>query len=389
MTADVTHPQARHFLLARKHVGVLRFTQTIVQTGHKQRIGRIAVCQIAAKFRAILVLAFRWCGWGNRLLRRDHRVNGRIYRVHWVNRWIYGVDRWVYRINGLDQAGQKPVFTFLHNVIVIAPRHDTAGLLKRPLRVAANADNFNPFYGLRAGTANVVHFHPGMTGGVAFNDQFVRFRSVVKQHGIENQLAAVADKVILDGQRLPRRVLCMLEINRAARIQRQAGQRGAVAQIPDGIIHRQCDSTGTRGVALNEGRSVPQGVVIHSQRNGTVLCRKRAGGRDAACGKDIAVEDELASCGRINHPAVTGVQGIATAVALACGGNGCTTRERYHAARPGIHPVRRLRGAAGFLAAVYRNGDVISQIHRTGVRVDAMRTGTVGRNGGAFIKGDG
>ena len=51
--------------------------------------------------------------------------------------------------------------------------------------------------------------------------------------------------------------------------------------------------------------------------------------------------------------------------------------------------MRRLRGAAGFLAAVDRNGDVISKIHRACVRIDAMRAGTVGGDGRAFIKGDG
>ena len=247
MPADVTHPKARHFLLAGEDVGVLRFTQTIVQAGHKQRICRIAVCLIAAKFWAILMLAFRRRRWRYRFLWRNHRVDGRIYRddrrVDRVNRWIHrvnrrvdGVDRWVYRVNrriyrvdrwvnGFSQAGQKPVLTFLHNVIVITPGYDTAGLLKRSLRVAANADYFNPFNGLCACTTNVVYVNRGTTGCVSFNNQPVSFRGIVRQHGIENQLAAVAGVILVDGQGLPGRVLSMLEIYRAARVQGQAGQR--------------------------------------------------------------------------------------------------------------------------------------------------------------------
>ena len=171
-----------------------------------------------------------------------------------------------------------------------------------------------------------------MTGGVAFNDQFVRFRCVVKQHGIENQLAAVADKIVTDGQGLPRRILSMLEINRTARIQRQAGQRGAVAHIPHGIIHRKRDSPGTVGVALNVRRPVPERVVLHGERDRAVLRCGSAGGRDAASGEDVTVEGEFSARGGINHATVAGVQGVATAVALACGGNGCATPERYHAA---------------------------------------------------------
>jgi cytidine deaminase len=56
-----------------------------------------------------------------------------------------------------------------------------------------------------------------------------------------------------------------------------------------------------------------------------LFCAGSAGGRDAACGEDIAVEDEFSARGGINHATVAGVQGVATAVALACGGNGCAT----------------------------------------------------------------
>ena len=57
--ARVSHPHAGHFFLTGKGVGVLRFTESVVETRVKQRVGRHQVSGIAANLRAIILLRFR------------------------------------------------------------------------------------------------------------------------------------------------------------------------------------------------------------------------------------------------------------------------------------------------------------------------------------------
>ena len=93
MRPDVTHPHTGDFFLARQHVDVLRLSQTIVQSGHKQRVSGVVVRQITACFRAVLLLGDRRCDRYFRL--RDYRID----RV-WIDRtWVNRVNR--IRVNGV------------------------------------------------------------------------------------------------------------------------------------------------------------------------------------------------------------------------------------------------------------------------------------------------
>ena len=220
MRPNVTHPQAGNFLLACQHIDVLRFTQTIVQSGHKQRVSRIVVRQITACFRTVLLLSDRR---RNRFFRlRDNRV----YRIDRV--WINRVNRVrinrvrVMRIDGVrvfrirrsrNKAGQIPVTAFLHNVIVVRTGNNTARFLKSTVRITSYFDNLNTFNGLRPSSANVIHRHKRITRGVAEHFQLVGFGGIVIQDSIENQFAAVPGKIFIDGKRLPRFAVSMPKVH--------------------------------------------------------------------------------------------------------------------------------------------------------------------------------
>ena len=66
---------------------------------------------------------------------------------------------------------------------------------------------------LRPGSANVVHRHKRITCGVAEHFQLVGFGGVVIQDGIENQFAAVAGEIFINGKRLPRFAVSMPKVH--------------------------------------------------------------------------------------------------------------------------------------------------------------------------------
>ena len=212
MCPNVTHPQAGNFLLTCQHIDVLRFTQTIVQSGHKQRVSRIVVRQITACFRTVLLLSDRRRNGFFRL--RDNRV----YRIDRV--WINRVNRVrinrvrVFRIRrSRNKAGQIPVTAFLHHVIVVRTGNNTARFLKSTVRITGHFDDLNTFNGLRPGSTNVIHHHERITRGVAEHFQLVGFGGVVIQDGIENQFAAVAGEIFINGKRLPRFAVSMPKVH--------------------------------------------------------------------------------------------------------------------------------------------------------------------------------
>ena len=182
MRPDVTHPHTGDFFLARQHVDVLRLPQTIVQSGHKQ-IDRT---------------------WVNRVNRI--RVNGV---------WVDGIYRVrFFRIRrSRNKAGQIPVAALLHHVIVVRTGNNTACFLKSTVRITGYFDDLNTFNGLRPGSANVVHRHKRITCGVAEHFQLVGFGGVVIQDGIENQFAAVAGEIFINGKRLPRFAVSMPKVH--------------------------------------------------------------------------------------------------------------------------------------------------------------------------------
>ncbi len=185
MGADVTHPQAGDLLLTRQHVGVLGFTQTVMETRHEQRICRIVVGKVATHFRTELMFCYRRCvrlpyvrncrirddrvHWLRVYWIRVHRIgNNRVRdnRVYWIRVYRIGNDRVrdnrVYRIGNnrfvrLNVAGQIPVFTFLHHVVVIGSGNNTACFFESTVRIASNVNNFNTFNGLRPGSSNIIY----------------------------------------------------------------------------------------------------------------------------------------------------------------------------------------------------------------------------------------
>ena len=214
MRPDVTHPHTGDFFLARQHVDVLRLSQTIVQSGHKQRVSGVVVRQITACFRAVLLLGDRRCDRYFRL--RDYRIyRVWIYRV-WVNRIrVMRIDRVrVFRIRwNRNKAGQIPVAALLHHVIVVRTGNNTARFLKSTVRITGHFDNLNTFNSLCPGSANIIHRHKRVTGGIAEHFQLVGFGGIVIQDGIENQFAAVAGEIFINGKRLPRFAVSMPKVH--------------------------------------------------------------------------------------------------------------------------------------------------------------------------------
>ena len=151
MTAHVTQPHTGDGFFAGQRVHVMRFAQTILQTGIEQRVRRLQVHAIQTGFRTHRVFARRR-SWRLRI--------GRIQRIQ--------------RSNRRQGAAQIPVFIILAFTamqgVVIRTSHDTAILFKHTVRIAANANQFDARRRQTARAPGVQYFNVRGAGGVARND---------------------------------------------------------------------------------------------------------------------------------------------------------------------------------------------------------------------------
>ena len=153
---DVAHPHAGDFLLAGQGIDILRFAQTIVQTGDEHVVGCRQVSRVAAAFRTQIFIGIR------------------------IRVWL--------RIGIGFTAGQIPVAAVFilttSKAVVICPRHNTASLNKLTIRYAINMDNFDTIN--RCGTfpTGVSDADRSSATGITFHHQLIRNGIVIPQRSV-------------------------------------------------------------------------------------------------------------------------------------------------------------------------------------------------------------
>ena len=171
MTTFMAHPHRGLFLLTRHHVGIVRITQTLMQTRGEHCIRCCKVRNVATRLRSQVIIHIQI------RTRRRCRVRVRL----WIRVWLRIRHRvWLrLQFRRITAAGQIPVTTICplstRESVVIRPRNDTTSLNKFALRLTVYMDKFDTVKGFRTCTASVIHRNGSRAASIALDNQFIGY----------------------------------------------------------------------------------------------------------------------------------------------------------------------------------------------------------------------